>query len=122
MQTTDEIPRTYEEAERLLARWQGEGGPADLLAFAFSDPADETVRLLYVSEEFPESGAIYAMTFGRSPEIPFRKCGSKSKPGNCCFHRAGNWHASDRSGRDAEGSALAAGAQRLCGIRILVKF
>jgi hypothetical protein len=80
MQTTDEIPRTYEEAERLLARWQGEGGPADLLAFAFSDPADETVRLLYVSEEFPESGAIYAMTFGRSPEIPFRSSTASATP------------------------------------------
>jgi len=72
MQTTDEIPRTYEEAERLLARWQGEGGPSDLVAFAFPDPTGETVRLLYVSDEFAEAGAIRAMTFGRSPEVPFR--------------------------------------------------
>jgi len=72
MQPTDEIPRTYEEAEHLLARWQDEGRPTDLLVFAFTDPADETVRLLYVSEEFPESDVLQAMTYGRSLEIPFR--------------------------------------------------
>lgn len=90
MQTTDEIPKTYEEAERLLARWQGEGRAADLLAFAFTDPADQTVRLLYVSEEFPDSDEIYAMTFGRSLEIPFRTSTAMATPHEWEQIQAGN--------------------------------
>jgi hypothetical protein len=80
MQTTDEVPQTYEEAERLLARWQGEGGPADLVAYASPDPTGETVRLLYVSDDFAPEGVIRQMTFGRSTELPFKSSTALATP------------------------------------------
>lgn len=80
MQTTDEIPQTYEEAERLLARWHAEGGPADLFIFAFPDPDENIVRLLEVSEDFLATGEIRPMTFGRSAELPFRSATALATP------------------------------------------
>lgn len=80
MQTTDEIPQTYEEAERLLARWHGEGGPADLIIFSFPDPNGDTVRLLDVSDDFMPEGIIRPMTFGRSAELPFKSSTALATP------------------------------------------
>lgn len=71
-QATDESPKTYEEAERLLARWHGEGGPSDLVVYSLPDPAGESVRLIEVSEEFPTTGAVMPLIFGRSKLFPFQ--------------------------------------------------
>jgi hypothetical protein len=72
MQTTDEIPLTYDEAVRLLARWHGEGGPSDLVVYSIPDPAAESVQLIEVSDDFPTSGAVRPLFFGRSELFPFR--------------------------------------------------
>src|SRR5438105_1546169 len=89
MSVTDQVPQTYEEAERLLARWQGEGGPEDLLIFTFPDPAEESVRLLGVSDEFMETGAVLPMSFGRSAELPFRSSTASVTPAEWDRIRAG---------------------------------
>lgn len=89
MQTVDEVPKTYEEAERLLVRWHAEGGPSDLRIFSFPDSAGEMVRLLEVSDDFLATGVIRPMTFGRSPEMPFRTSTALASPEEWALVQAG---------------------------------
>ena len=72
MATTEQVPKTYQEAMRVLARWQGESGPADLEIFAFPDPQKQVVRLMHVSKTFPDLGGVRVYRMGRSAEFPFR--------------------------------------------------
>ena len=66
------IPRTYDEAVGVLARWHGEGGAPDLRIFAFPDPDQQVVQLLHVSESFPDPGSVRVYRLGRSEEFPFK--------------------------------------------------
>ncbi len=66
------IPTTYQEAVRLLAHWHGDYAARDLVIFSFPDHDAVTVRLLEVSSELPDTGELVPVTFGRSPEFPFR--------------------------------------------------
>jgi hypothetical protein len=71
--TSEVIPTTYDEAVRTLARWHGGLDRPDLEIFSFPDPGMATVRLVEVSDDFALSTApICAITFGASPEFPFR--------------------------------------------------
>ena len=66
-----EVPRSFAEAVRLLTKWQGESGPADLQLFWFPDPREGSVRLVGVSDEFPRAGTAWALPLGPSTEFPF---------------------------------------------------
>jgi len=77
---SEDIPKTYEEAVRTLARWHLEGLDAAEV-YSFPDPAGETVRLVEVSPRFPASGEPYPFTFGRSKEFPFRSSVIQITPG-----------------------------------------
>ncbi len=72
MTTTEQIPKTYEEAVKTLARWQGEGGEPDLKIYVFPDPEKKVVRLLDVSDGFADRGGIPIYKMGASEELPFR--------------------------------------------------
>ncbi|HZL36129.1 MAG TPA: hypothetical protein VFC78_12505 [Tepidisphaeraceae bacterium] len=89
MTETEAIPANYSEAVRTLVRWHAEGGPDDLLIFAFSDPHEQMVRLIEVSDEFLSSGTIQPMTFGRSAEFPFRSSTALATPAEWESVRAG---------------------------------
>jgi hypothetical protein len=82
MTTIDEdIPGTYQDAVRTLARWHAEIGRANLEIFAFHDPCEMVVRLLEVSDEFPDTGGVIPVTFGRSTEFPFKSSVALVTPG-----------------------------------------
>lgn len=66
-----EVPRTYDEAVAMLARWHGESGPADVKVYLFPDPTGEAVQLAEVSEEFQATGRVAPFTLGRSATFPF---------------------------------------------------
>jgi len=66
------IPRSYDDAVRLLARWHGEEQAFPLTIFAIPDPRHEEVRLIEVSDEFPQPGPVVPILMGRSKEFPFR--------------------------------------------------
>ena len=72
MATVDDIPKTYAEAVRTLAWWHGEEAEKDLIIFAFPDPRGTVVRLVEVSNVFPETGQAIAFPMGRSQEFPFK--------------------------------------------------
>lgn len=83
----DAVPKTYDEAVRLLAAWHSADEP-DMRAWAIPDPnpdaARREVRLIEVSDCFPEGGAmrpdgtggrekvIPVFPLGASAEFPFR--------------------------------------------------
>ena len=66
-----EAPSTYEAAAKALARWHGEGQKPRVTIYLFPDPAQGVVRLLEVSDGFPETGEILPLTIGPTPELPF---------------------------------------------------
>lgn len=70
--TTTTVGNDYEAATRLLAEWHSSREFRDFLVYSFDDPARETVRLLEISSEFPTTGEILPVTFGRSRHFPFR--------------------------------------------------
>ena len=72
MAATKQVPKTYQQATRVLARWQGESGPPDLEIFAFPDSQKQVVRLMHVSKTFPDLGGVRVYRMGRSAEFPFR--------------------------------------------------
>ena len=72
MAQIEEIPKTYEEAVHSLAQSHGEAGPDDLLIFAAENLGDHTVRLIHVSDDFPDEGEIGVYGFGASADFPFR--------------------------------------------------
>ena len=72
MTITEQIPKEYDEAVHVLARWHGEGGAQDLIVFAFPDPDEQVVRLLHVSATFPDVGGVRVYKLGRSEEFPFK--------------------------------------------------
>ena len=74
------IPRTYDEAVGVLARWHGEGGAPDLRIFAFPDPDQQVVQLLHVSESFPDPGSVRVYRLGRSEEFPFKSAVALALP------------------------------------------
>lgn len=77
---TEGIPRTYADAVKILARWQCEGGPADVRAFSFPDPAGQLVRLVEVSEEFMPTGGIRPLTLRASRLFPFKSSVALASP------------------------------------------
>jgi hypothetical protein len=66
------VPSSYDEAERVLARWHAGLDRDDFEVYSFPDPDERTVRLVEVSDEFPRSEQVWAATFGPSQEFPFR--------------------------------------------------
>ncbi len=68
----DDIPVTYDAALRTLARWHAEGSDPSLQIIAFDDPGGSEVRLLEISDQFPGTGAVRPLAFGRSDELPFK--------------------------------------------------
>jgi hypothetical protein len=66
------IPRTYDEAVRMLASWHGEGAEADFEVFSFPDSQEQIVRLVEVSDALPTTGSAQAFPMGRSADFPFR--------------------------------------------------
>lgn len=71
MLNLEAIPRTYENAVVLLARWHWERDDADFAAHSFPDPEGVTVRLVEVSKRFPTVDAVRPIRFGRSADFPF---------------------------------------------------
>jgi len=71
MATTDEIPKTYDQAIETLAHWHGEGGEEDLEIYSFPDPAGQVVQLLEISSAFAQKGQVVPWRMGRSEEFPF---------------------------------------------------
>jgi hypothetical protein len=69
---TDEIPKTYSQAARLMTKWQGESGPPDVKIFWLPDPRKRSVRLIAVSDDFIASGSAWASSMGPSADFPFR--------------------------------------------------
>ena len=72
------IPKSYDEAVNMLARWHGEneaeGTPVTI--FRFDDlglPTEEgtVVRLLEVTNGVPETGEAWVVGFGPGPDFPF---------------------------------------------------
>jgi hypothetical protein len=78
--TTEQIPKTYDEAAQTLARWQGESGESDLQIFSFPDPEQKVVRLLHVSEMFADTDGVYAIKMGKSQEFPFKSSVALTMP------------------------------------------
>jgi hypothetical protein len=78
--TSDTIPKSYEDAICLLARWNGEGGAADLRIYAFPDPTEQVVRLIHVSDEFVDVGGVRIYKMGRSEEFPYRSAVALALP------------------------------------------
>jgi hypothetical protein len=69
---TDEIPKSYSDAVRLLTQWQGESSPEGSKIFWFPDPQKHTVRLVVVSGDFLASGSVWTLPLGESNDFPFR--------------------------------------------------
>ena len=66
----DAVPRTYDEAVRLLASWHAGLGD-DVVFYEVPDPDGRVVRLLEVSDIFPRGGAMRPDAEGRMrPIIP----------------------------------------------------
>jgi hypothetical protein len=80
MSQIDEIPKSYEDAVRLLGQWGGEAGADDLRIFAAEDVGDEMVRLIHVTDQFPDSVRVSVYTFGASEEFPFRSALALASP------------------------------------------
>ena len=72
MPLLDEIPKTYDDAVQALARWHGEAQGFDLEIYAVSDPQQQQVRLIEVSDDFPRPGPVVAIPLGRSNRFPFK--------------------------------------------------
>src|SRR5687767_12503489 len=72
MTTSEAVPRTYDDAVRTLASWHAGLDPANIQIYSFPDSDQTTVRLVEISDGFPRSGRTLPVTFGRSPEFPFR--------------------------------------------------
>lgn len=76
MVPVDAIPKRYDEAVELLARWHGEDQDPSVTIYAFPDPDQAVVRLVEVSEAFPAGDKVegkpttYAL--GRSKDFPYR--------------------------------------------------
>src|SRR5262249_26431656 len=68
----EEVPRDYQAAVHTLADWHAGVHRATFEVYAFPDPSETTVRLVEVSDEFPDTGEVVPVTFGRSEEFPFR--------------------------------------------------
>ena len=61
-------------------RWHCQGGPPDVRAFSFPDPAGRLVRLVEVSEEFLPTGVIRPLTLRTSELFPFRSSVALASP------------------------------------------
>jgi hypothetical protein len=88
----EEIPKTYEEAIRSLAESHGEAGPDDLVIFAAENPDDNVVRLISVSEDFPDLGEIGVYRFGASEQFPFQTADVLLRPEQWAKIRSGTGH------------------------------
>ena len=74
MENLEEIPKTYADAVRTLACWHAEGHDKALEVYSLPDPDGLVVRLIEVSEAFPETGRITPVAMGRSADFPFKSC------------------------------------------------
>jgi len=71
MTETEQIPQTYADAVRTLARWHGEGGPADLRVFSFPDATE----LLFLP-----TGIIRPLTLRASTLFPYKSSVALASP------------------------------------------
>lgn len=60
----------YDEAVRKLAAWHAEGVESELTVYAIPDPARREVRLIEVSDLFPEMDDPYVITIGPTSDFP----------------------------------------------------
>lgn len=70
MENLEIVPRKYEEAVDLLARWHA-NGHTDLEVLSFPDPARKIVRLVEISDDFPATGDSTPIRMGASADFPF---------------------------------------------------
>ncbi len=80
MTEVETIPKTYAEAVATLALWNGEAGADDLVTYAAEDVGDNVVRIIHVSEAFPDTGDVDVFRFGASAEFPFRSAVALARP------------------------------------------
>lgn len=80
MAEVENIPGTHADAVRVLADSYGASGADDLMIFALEDYHDNTVRLIQVSDAFPDLGDIRVYRFGSSAEFPFRSAVALLRP------------------------------------------
>lgn len=80
MALIDQVPETFDDAVKALVAAHSEAGPADLMIFWFPDPQEQVVRLVLVSDEFQQTGAIRPLPLGRSAEFPFRSAAALATP------------------------------------------
>ena len=62
---------TYDEAVRKLAAWHAEGVTPSVTVYAIPDPERREVRLIEVSDAFPETGIPAPVTIGPTPDFPY---------------------------------------------------
>jgi hypothetical protein len=80
MAQVENIPKTYAQALQSLAESHGEAGADDLSIFAAEDAGDNIVRLIHVSEVFPDLGGVRVYRMGSSAEFPFRSAIALVRP------------------------------------------
>lgn len=62
----------YETAVKTLADWHRESDQPPQKVFSFPDPTGTTVRLIEVTDIVPDTGEVYPIAFGPTPEMPYR--------------------------------------------------
>ena len=67
-----DIPKSYANAVQTLAKWHGEDDDGPWAICSFPDEDGQTVRLLEVSENVPESDTVMPLVIGPSGEFPFK--------------------------------------------------
>jgi hypothetical protein len=80
MAQVESIPGTYADAVRILADSYGASGADDLVIFALEDQHDNTIRLIQLSDAFPDLGGIRVYRFRCSAEFPFRSAVAPVRP------------------------------------------
>ena len=80
MATLDDIPRTYDAAVRSLVESHADLDRSGMLIFSFPDLAGEVVRLLEISDIFPDAGRVAAFQWGRSADFPFKSIVAQITP------------------------------------------
>jgi len=65
------LKNDYDQAVRTLAAWHAEGVRPKVTVYAIPDPDRQEVRLIEVSNAFPETRGLVPITIGPTPDFPF---------------------------------------------------
>jgi len=71
MAILNDIPKTYDDAVRTLARWHGDEPTDPVEIFLFPDPAEKVVQFIEVGEQFPAAENVAPIWFRPTDEFPF---------------------------------------------------